>query len=137
MRPRILASLIVGNALALAQLAPPALAGAPPSAGHGPLRLAPSAIASASSASFGALCSRPPTRARNVLTSCDQVGSPHNETAVAVNPGDPMNIVASANDYQLNSSGGGITETVLSRAHVTFDGGQSWTDFAIPSPPEC
>jgi hypothetical protein len=69
----------------------------------------------------------------NVNTDTD-LTAPHNETTIAVNPSNPMNLIGSANDYQAvyNSSGGVVSLTVYSRAHVTFDSGQTWTNFTVP-----
>lgn len=70
--------------------------------------------------------------AANVNTDCEGNNWPHNETTIAVNPTNPLNRIGSANDYQLRlSPGGGINETAYSRAHVTFDGGQTWTTYPI------
>ena len=73
----------------------------------------------------------------NVNTDCSEgsVG-PHNETSIAVNPTttdpDHLNMIGGANDYQLAlNSGGHVTETVLSRAHVTFDSGHTWAMYPI------
>jgi hypothetical protein len=86
------------------------------------------------SAASAALCSSAPSAALNVLVNCDRPDAPHNEPAVAVNPRNPANIVAGANDYQwLNAT----TRTLLSRAHVSRDAGRSWTDVALPYPAEC
>jgi hypothetical protein len=64
-------------------------------------------------------------------TDCEG-NAPHNETSIAVNPTNAANLVGSANDYQLNlSSGGQVVETAFSRAHVSFDGGKSWTMYPI------
>jgi hypothetical protein len=42
-------------------------------------------------------------------------------------------MIGSANDYQLRvSSGGHVNETTYSRAHVTFDGGVTWTTYPVP-----
>lgn len=72
--------------------------------------------------------------ADNVNTDCNEgsVG-PHNETSIAVNPtGDHTNIIGGANDYQLAlNAGGHVSETVQSRAHVTFDGGHTWSMYPI------
>ena len=63
----------------------------------------------------------------NVDTDCEKRG-PANETSIAVNPTDANNIIGGTNEYQLGlNPGGHVTETLLSRAHVTFDGGKSWS----------
>ena len=73
------------------------------------------------------ICTTSSSVAANVSTDCEGT-APHNETSIAVNPTNPLNMIGGANDYQLKLSNGGITnETVFSRAHVTFDGGATWT----------
>jgi BNR/Asp-box repeat len=68
----------------------------------------------------------------NINTDCDGLAAPHNETSIAVNPRDTTNIIGGANDYQLIvTNGGTIKETVDSRAHVSFDGGQTWSEYAV------
>jgi hypothetical protein len=77
------------------------------------------------------ICATTTSSAANVSTDCEG-NAPHNETTIAVNPTNPLNMIGSANDYQLRlSSGGGINETAYSRAHVTFDGGKTWTSYPI------
>jgi hypothetical protein len=77
------------------------------------------------------ICSNPTSNEANVNTDCEGV-APHNETSIAINPKNPLNIVGSVNDYQLRlSQGGTVFETVLSRAHVSFDGGKTWTSYPI------
>jgi hypothetical protein len=67
-----------------------------------------------------------------VNTDCEPGIGIHNETAIAVNPTNPSNMIGSANDYQLKASASGsVLETVFSRAHVTFDGGRTWTTYPI------
>jgi hypothetical protein len=79
------------------------------------------------------ICSTATSNAANVNTDCEGDNWPHNETTIAVNPTNPLNMIGSANDYQLRlSPGGGVNETALSRAHVTFDGGHTWTTYPIP-----
>ena len=79
----------------------------------------------------GPICSTSSTATSNVPVSCEGT-APHNETGIAVNPTNPLNIVASANDYQLRvSNGGHVSETIFSRAEVTFDGGHTWTTFPV------
>ena len=80
-----------------------------------------------------AVCSTATTAAANVNTDCEGIG-PHNETSIAVNPTDPKNMIGGANDYQLGiNPGGHVTESVLSRAHVTVDGGRTWSTFPVYS----
>src|SRR5689334_5311150 len=68
------------------------------------------------------ICSTNTSNAANVNTDCEGT-APHNETSIAVNPSNSLNIVSSANDYQLALTPGGYAqETVYSRAHVSFDG---------------
>src|ERR1051326_7673538 len=78
------------------------------------------------------ICSTATSGSSNVNTDCEGT-APHNETALAVNPTNPLNIIASANDYQLftNSADRTAVETSYSRAHVTFDGGKTWTSYPI------
>ena len=80
-----------------------------------------------------AICTTATTSAANVNTDCEATG-PHNETSIAVNPTDPSNMIGGANDYQLGiNPGGHVSESVLSRAHVTFDGGHTWSMFPLYS----
>lgn len=76
------------------------------------------------------ICSTTST-APNVDTDCEGT-APHNETSIAINPTNALNQIGSANDYELFlDSGGRINETIYSRAHVTFDGGQTWKTYPI------
>lgn len=121
-------SLLASVSIALAP-ATPALASSR-LLGHGPHATSPFKAP----ASSNLLCSQSPTTDLNVLTSCDQPEAPHNETAVAMNPLNSQNMIASANDFQENSP---TSRTLLSRAHVTFDGGHSWSDYTLPYPSNC
>jgi hypothetical protein len=131
--------LVAGGALALC------LASFPAFADDDPLPVDPThnitgAAAPVSGGIFGsgpatklgrAICTTPTQTGANVNTDCEGVG-PHNETSIAVNPTDPQNIIGGANDYQLGlSPGGHVSESVLSRAHVSFDGGQTWTTYPL------
>ena len=63
------------------------------------------------------ICVTATSSAANVNTDCEG-NAPHNETTIAVNPTNPLNMIGSANDYQLRlSPGGGINATAYSRAH--------------------
>jgi hypothetical protein len=58
-----------------------------------------------------------------------------NETSLAVNPTNTNNLIGSTNSYQITTAPNGavLTETVISDAEVSFDGGQTWTVHQIPS----
>ena len=79
------------------------------------------------------LCTTQTSAAANVNTDCEGENTTiHNETSIAVNPTNHDNIIGGANDYQLGlNNGGHVTEGLLSRAHVTFDGGQTWSMYPI------
>ncbi len=77
------------------------------------------------------ICSTTTSSATNVNTDCEG-NAPHNETSIAVDPTNPLHMISSNNDYQLAlDSGGQATESIFSRAHVTFDGGKTWTMYPI------
>jgi hypothetical protein len=83
-----------------------------------------------------AICSTGVQAGPNFNTDCEgqsaTSGGPHNETSIAVNPANPLNMIGGANDYQLAlNPAGQVSETVLSRAHVTFDGGRSWAEYPV------
>src|SRR5262245_2550000 len=72
-----------------------------------------------------AICSTGAQPGPNFNTDCEgqtaTFGGPHNETSIAVNPANPLNMIGGANDYQIAlNPGGKVSESVLSRAHVTF-----------------
>jgi hypothetical protein len=80
-----------------------------------------------------AICTTATQSTPNVNTDCEGV-NPHNETSIAVNPRNPANMIGGANDYQLSvNPGGHVGETTLSRAHVTFDGGRTWSEYPLLS----
>jgi len=95
------------------------------------LRAKPAPTQTTAAGPLGSLCWPRPTTTANVMTSCDNADSPHNETSVAVNPHNPLNMIGSANDSQ-----NGL-QAFFPRAHVTFDGGHSWANFALPFPADC
>jgi hypothetical protein len=77
------------------------------------------------------ICVTTTSAAANVNTDCEGT-NPHNETSIAVNPTNPLNMVGALNDYQLSlSPGGQVYETIYTRAHVTFDGGKTWAFYPI------
>ncbi|HZD86913.1 MAG TPA: sialidase family protein [Gaiellaceae bacterium] len=80
-----------------------------------------------------AICTTATTTAANVNTDCEENG-PHNETSIAVNPTDTNNMIGGLNDYQLSvNPGGHVGESILSRAHVTLDGGKTWSEYPLYS----
>jgi hypothetical protein len=82
-----------------------------------------------------AICTTPTQTTSNVNTDCETTTvGPHNETSIAVNPTNSNNMIGGANDYQLAiDPGGHVSESVLSRAHVTFDGGKTWSEYPLYS----
>ena len=54
-----------------------------------------------------------------------------NETTVAVNPANPRNIVAGANDYRIFNSREGRNDS-YAFAYTSMDGGVTWTNVALP-----
>jgi hypothetical protein len=83
-----------------------------------------------------------PLEDRNLLSSSgltaanvntDTEGDVHNETTIAVNPTNPLNLIGSSNGYEVVVLGNGqIHFTARPNAHVTFDGGQTWANYPIP-----
>ena len=74
------------------------------------------------------------SNAANVNTDCSDNGTvgPHNETSIAVNPTNPSNLIGGVNDYQLTLNADGHTsESIHSRAHVSFDGGKTWSMYGV------
>jgi hypothetical protein len=82
-----------------------------------------------------AICTTGLQTGANANTDCTESSvGPHNETSIAVNPANPQNMIGGANDYQIAlNSGGHVSETILSRAHVTFNGGQTWSMYPLNS----
>ena len=57
--------------------------------------------------------------------------TPQNETTVAVNPSNPMNLVAGANDYRVCCDFTGLNDST-GVAYTSFDGGATWTNVQLP-----
>jgi hypothetical protein len=78
-----------------------------------------------------AICTTPTQATANVNTDCEGT-NPHNETSIAVNPTNALNLLGGANDYQLAiNPGGHVGESILSRAHVSTDAGKTWSEYPI------
>lgn len=57
--------------------------------------------------------------------------TPQNETTVAVNPTNPDNLVAGANDYRVCCDFNGLNDA-SGFAYASFDGGTHWTNVQLP-----
>jgi hypothetical protein len=64
-------------------------------------------------------------------TDCEG-NAPDNETTIAANPTNPLNVIAGANDYQITATGATFYESILSRAMVSQDGGTTWKTYPVP-----
>jgi hypothetical protein len=77
---------------------------------------------------------QPAVYAGNMLLDCDGE-VPHNETTLAVNPGNPNHAVGGYHGYQLNFLGATIIAHIIGTVSVTFDGGSTWTEVVPPIAP--
>ena len=68
-----------------------------------------------------------------VVTVGSQLGcdSAQNETTIAVNPGNPRNLVAGTNDYRVFNSREARNDG-SGYAYTTFDGGRTWLNVQLP-----
>ena len=57
--------------------------------------------------------------------------TPQNETSVAVNPRNPMNVVAGSNDYRACCDFTGLNDGT-GWAYASFDGGKTWANVQVP-----
>jgi hypothetical protein len=94
------------------------------------LMATPTVVGAAAGAAGGSVvvCSTPRSKAKNVNTDCTTDGN-NFETTIAVNPTDPKNLVGAAIEI-VRPPGGGFG-TILTHPHVSFDGGKSWTTYAL------
>jgi len=75
--------------------------------------------------------SAPSAHVAGFNVNTDTVDTITNETSLAVNPTNTNNLIGSANNYQIDPAT--FAETIISDAQVSFDGGQTWTVYRIPS----
>ena len=57
--------------------------------------------------------------------------TPQNETTIAVNPTNPNNLVAGANDYRVCCDFSGLNDGT-GWAYYSFDGGTTWGNVQVP-----
>ncbi|HTF64232.1 MAG TPA: sialidase family protein [Edaphobacter sp.] len=57
--------------------------------------------------------------------------TPQNETTIAVNPTNPQNLIAGANDYRVCCDFTGLNDGT-GWAYYSFDGGATWTNVQLP-----
>ncbi len=77
---------------------------------------------------------QPGAYAGNMLVDCDGE-VPHNETTIAVNPGNPDHAVGGYHSYQLHFLGATVVNHVVGTVSATFDGGRSWREVTPPITP--
>jgi len=58
--------------------------------------------------------------------------TPQNETTIAINPTNPMNVVAGANDYRVCCDFTGLNDAT-GWAYYSFDGGATWGNVQLPA----
>jgi hypothetical protein len=58
--------------------------------------------------------------------------TPQNETTIAVNPTNPSNVIAGANDYRVCCDFTGLNDST-GWAYFSFDGGKTWGNVQVPS----
>jgi hypothetical protein len=94
-------------------------------------RTVPSVFKPIGIAGVGPFAGSPASALAGFNVNTDTVDTISNETSFAVNPTNTNNLIGSANDYQIDPVT--FAETVISNAHVSFDGGATWTVYQIPS----
>lgn len=57
--------------------------------------------------------------------------TPQNETSIAVDPSNPMHLIAGANDYRVCCDFTGLNDATA-WAYTSFDGGLTWTNVQVP-----
>jgi hypothetical protein len=77
---------------------------------------------------------QPAEYAGNSLLDCDGE-VPHNETTIAVNPGDPDHAVGAYHSYVVQFKGATAVTHVVSAPSVTTDGGDTWHEVLPPITP--
>jgi hypothetical protein len=82
---------------------------------------------------FHAVCTADVAFGSNVMTNCDSVVLPHNETAIAVERDNPNHLVGGSNNTQLPPSGTSGNARSALGYYTSFDGGTTWLNGEIPA----
>jgi hypothetical protein len=129
--------LLAGSAAAAAVLASPASAFEPISTAALDRAASIGILAPANGPGVGTTGGGPACTTTGVPTadidiSCDDPIAPDNELAIVADPENPNHLLAGSNDYQLNFVGNSAVVRVPVGFFVSFDGGTTWTDGAVP-----
>jgi hypothetical protein len=82
---------------------------------------------------FNAVCTSGTAFGSNVMTNCDSLVLPHNETAIATDPNNPNHLVGGSNNTQLPPNGTSGTARSALGYYTSFDGGRTWLNGEIPA----
>src|SRR5262249_17839973 len=82
---------------------------------------------------FNAVCTASTVFGSNVMTNCDSLVLPHNETSIAVDPSNPDHLVGGSNNTQLPPKGTTGSARSALGYYTSFDDGQTWLNGEIPA----
>lgn len=77
---------------------------------------------------------QPSVYAGNLLLDCNGE-FPHNETTIAVDPGNSNHAIGGFHSYLLSFNGSTVVARIVGSSSVTFDGGQTWRHVLPPINP--
>ena len=78
--------------------------------------------------------SQPSVYAGNMRLDCE-AETPHNETTIAVDPGNPAHAIGGYHAYLLSFNGTTVIRRIVGTTSVTFDGGRNWREVVPPIKP--
>src|SRR5262249_14744844 len=82
---------------------------------------------------FTSVCTSSATFGSNVQGNCDSTVLPHNETAIAADPGNSAHLVAGSNDTELPPNGASGSAKSALGYYTSFDGGPTWVNGQRPT----